>query len=195
MAAAAWHRRIEWWFRGAALVAFLAYLPGYQASRSGGLVEVERWLNHPVLLLGAAAVLLVVSMIVQFEFRTRWAQIGCAAILSPLIVIAVAIGTLMFVFGDGGRLVDRKPDPSHPDHVLTITDVAFSIDPIYRVELRTGDGWTARHWDLGTWEERDGFRKAEWSGPNRITVTAEHETREYPVLDDGRLGEPAVKPR
>ncbi|WP_189919233.1 hypothetical protein [Kitasatospora xanthocidica] len=195
MAAAAWHRRIEWWFRGAALVAFLTYLPGYQASHSGGLVEVARWLNHPVLLLGAAVVLLVVSMVVQFEFRTRWAQLGCAAVLSPLIVAAAGIGGLMFLFGDDGRLVDRKPDPSRPDHVLTITDVAFSIDPIYRVELLTGSGWTARHWDLGTWNEGDGFRKAEWSGPGRITVTAEHETRVYTVSDDGRLGEPEVTRR
>jgi len=37
-----------------ALVALLAYLPGFQATRSGELVEVERWFDHPVLLLGAA---------------------------------------------------------------------------------------------------------------------------------------------
>ncbi|WP_158835224.1 hypothetical protein [Streptomyces sp. NRRL S-350] len=195
MAAAARHRRIEWWFRGAALVALLAYLPGHQASRSGGLVEVEHWLNHPVLLLGAAAVLLVVSMVVQFEFRARWAQIGFAAVLSPLIVIGAAIGALAYAFGDDGRLIDRKPAPGNPRHVLTVTDIAFSIDPIYRVELLTGSGWSARHWDVGTWEEGDGFRRAEWSGPDRITVTVEHETRVYTVGGDGRLGQPEVTPR
>ncbi|MFD8782017.1 hypothetical protein [Kitasatospora sp. NPDC059599] len=195
MAAAAWHRRIEWWFRGAALVAFLAYLPGHLASRSGGLVEVERWLNHPVLLLGTAAVMLMVSMLVRFEFRERWAQLGCAAVLSPLIVVAVVIGAVTYFLGGDGRLVERKPDPSRPEHVLIITDVAFSIDPIYRVELLTGSGWTARHWDLGTWDEGDGFRRAEWSGPDRITVTTEHEARVYTVNGDGRLSGPEVTPR
>ncbi|MFI8458498.1 hypothetical protein [Kitasatospora sp. NPDC085464] len=195
MAAVAWHRRIEWWFRGAALVAFLAYLSGHQASRSGGLVEVERWLNHPVLLLGAAAVMLMVSMLVQFEFRERWAQLGCAAILSPLIMVSVAIGAVTYFLGGDGRLMERKPDPGNPEHVLTITDMAFSIDPVYRVELLTGSGWTARHWNLGTWDDGDGFLRAEWSGSNRITVITRTEIREYPVKRDGRLGEPEVTPR
>ncbi|MEU8920981.1 hypothetical protein AB0D10_08585 [Kitasatospora sp. NPDC048545] len=177
------------------MVAFLAYLPGYQASRSGGLVEVERWLNHPVLLLGTAAVMLMVSMLVRFEFRERWAQLGCAAVLSPLIVVTVVIGAVTYFLGGDGRLVERKPDPSRPEHVLIITDVAFSIDPIYRVELLTGSGWTARHWDLGTWDEGDGFRRAEWSGPDRITVTTEHEARVYSVNGDGRLSGPEVTPR
>ncbi|MEU9042767.1 MULTISPECIES: hypothetical protein [unclassified Kitasatospora] len=195
MAAAARHRRIEWWFRGAALVAILVYLIGHQAAGSGGLVEVERWLNHPVLLLGAAAVMLMVSMLVQFEFRERWAQLGCAAIASPLIVVAVAIGAVTYFLGSEGRLMERRPDPGNPEHVLTVTDLAWSIDPICRVELLTGSGWTARHWYLGTWDEGDGFLRAEWSGVNRITVITEREVREYTVERDGKPGEPEVTPR
>ncbi|RKT17744.1 hypothetical protein BX285_2134 [Streptomyces sp. 1114.5] len=187
--------RIVWWLRGAALAALLVYLPGYLSSRSGGLVEVERRLNHPVLLIGAAVVLLVASVVVRFEFRTRWAQIGFAAVLSPLIVIGIAIGTLSFVVGGDGRLIERKPGPDHPDHVLTVTDIAFSIDPVYRVELLTGSGWSARHWSLGTWGENDGFLKAEWTGPARITVTATHETRVYTVDGDGRPAGPEVTRR
>ncbi|WP_030060543.1 MULTISPECIES: hypothetical protein [Streptomyces] len=188
-------KQIVWWLRGAALAALLAYLPGYLSSRSGGLVEVERLLNHPVLLLGSAVVLLVLSMVIRFEFRTRWAQIGFAAVLSPLIVIGIAIGSLSYVLGGDGRLVARKPGPDRPDHVLTVTDIAFSIDPIYRVELLTGTGWSARHWSLGTWEENDGFLKAEWTGPGRIAVTAEHETRVYTVDGDGRPAGPEVTRR
>ncbi|MET8542347.1 hypothetical protein ABZW03_17065 [Kitasatospora sp. NPDC004799] len=188
-------RRIVWCLRGAALAAFLVYLPGYFSSRQGGLVEVERWLNHPVLLLGTAVALAVASAVAQFEFRTRWAQIGCAAVLSPLLVIGAAVGGLAWFFGGDGRLVDRKPDPSRADHVLSVTDIAFSIDPVYRVELLTGSGWSARHWGLGTWDEDDGFVRADWSGPGRITVTLQKEVKVFTVEEDGTLGEPSVTPR
>ncbi|MFE7594549.1 hypothetical protein ACFU6K_34605 [Kitasatospora sp. NPDC057512] len=188
-------RQVVWWLRGAALAAFLVYLPGYFSSRQGGLVEVERRLNHPVLLLGTAVTLAMASALAQVEFRTRWAQIGCAAVLSPLLVIGAAVGGLAYVFGGDGRLVDRKPDPNRSDHVLSVTDIAFSIDPVYRVELLTGTGWSARHWGLGTWEEEDGFVKAEWSGPGRITVTLEKEIEVFTVGEDGTLGGPSSTPR
>ncbi|MFG2909326.1 hypothetical protein ACGF13_30200 [Kitasatospora sp. NPDC048286] len=188
-------RQVVWWLRGAALAAFLVYLPGYFASRQGGLIEVERWLNHPVLLLGTAVALAVASAVAQVEFRTRWAQIGCAAVLSPLLFIGAAVGALAYYFGGDGRLVARTPDPNRADHVLSVTDVAFSIDPVYRVELLTGSGWSARHWGLGTWEEHDGFVRAEWSGPDRITVTLEKEIEVFTVGEDGALGGPSVTPR
>ncbi|MGW1174275.1 hypothetical protein ACWD4P_11195 [Kitasatospora sp. NPDC002543] len=188
-------RRIVWWLRGAALASFLVYLPGYFSSRQGGLVEVERWLNHPVPLLGTAVALAVASAVAQVEFRTRWAHIGCAAVVSPLLVIGAAVGALAYFFGGEGRLVDRKPDPSRSDHVLSVTDIAFSIDPVYRVELVTGSGWSARHWGLGTWEEEDGFVRAEWSGPGRITVTSEKEIQVFTVDEDGTLSSPEVTSR
>ncbi|MFJ6383786.1 hypothetical protein ACIQI7_27745 [Kitasatospora sp. NPDC092039] len=188
-------RQVVWWLRGAALVAFLVYLPGYFSSRQGGLVEVERWLNHPVLLLGTAVALAMASAVAQFEFRTRWAQIGCAAVLSPLLVVGAAVGALAYFFGGDGRLVDRKPDPDRSDRVLSITDIAFSIDPVYRVELVSGTGWSARHWSLGTWGDEEGFLRADWSGPGEITVTLEHETRVFTVDKGGTLGEPSVTPR
>ncbi|MFJ9443917.1 hypothetical protein ACIRRH_18880 [Kitasatospora sp. NPDC101235] len=188
-------RQVVWWLRGAALAAFLVYLPGYVSSRQGGLVEVERWLNHPVLLLGTAVTLAVASAVAQFEFRTRWAQIGCAAALSPLLFIGAVIGILAYLFGGGARPVDRTPDPNRSDHVLSITDIAFSIDPVYRVELVSGTGWSARHWELGTWDEGDGLLKAEWSGPGRITVTLQREIKVFTVDEDGTLGGPSVTPR
>ncbi|WP_431676451.1 hypothetical protein [Kitasatospora sp. KL5] len=192
-------RRIAWWLRGLALVALLAYLPGFQASHSGGLVEVERWFDHPVVLLGAAVVLTVASAVIELEFRTRWSQLGCAAALVALGAVGLPIGFLSFVLGGDGRAVDRKADPNHPDHVLTVTDTAFSIDPVYHVELLTGSGWSARHWDLGVWEEGDGrgyFKSADWSGPDRITVTTEKETTVF-TLDplSGRPSEPRVGQR
>ncbi|MFJ6622231.1 hypothetical protein ACIQOW_32205 [Kitasatospora sp. NPDC091335] len=188
-------KQVVWWLRGAALAAFLVYLPGYLSSQQGGLVKVERWLNHPVLLLGTAVTLAVASAVAQFEFRTRWAQIGCAAVLSPLLVVGAAVGALAYVFGGDGRLVDSRPEPNRADHVLNITDLAFSIDPVYRVELVSGTGWSARHWSLGTWGEEEGFLRAEWTGPGRITVTLEHEVRVYTVDEDGTLGGPSVTPK
>ncbi|MFJ6771419.1 hypothetical protein ACIQOV_10685 [Kitasatospora sp. NPDC091257] len=188
-------KQVVWWLRGAALAALLVYLPGYFSSRQGGLVEVERWLNHPVLLLGTTIALAVASVVARFEFRTRWAQIGCAAVLSPLLVIGAGVGAVAYIFGGDGRLVDRKPDPNRSDHVLRVTDIAFSIDPVYRVELLTGSGWSARHWGLGTWEEGDGFVKAEWSAPGRITVTLQKEIEVFTVDEDGTLGGPSAIPR
>ncbi|WP_030267038.1 hypothetical protein [Streptomyces sp. NRRL B-24484] len=177
----------------------LAYLSGIQASHSGGLVEVEQWFNHPVPLVGAAVVLTVVSAVVELEFRTQWSQIGCAAGLVALILGGVPIAFLALALGGSGTPVDRTARPGHPDHVLTVTNKAFSIDPVYHVELMTGSGWSARHWDLGVWDERDGrgwFQKAEWSGPDRITVTAEREVRVITVDPaTGRPGEPTVTRR
>ncbi|MFF2141353.1 hypothetical protein [Kitasatospora sp. NPDC058190] len=174
----------------------LTYVAGWHASRSGGLVEVERWFNRPVLLVGAATVLIVVSLIVELDFRTRLSQVGCAAGLVALVFGGVPIVVLSYVFGDEGRWVERKIHPDHPDRVLTVTDIAFSIDPIYRVELVTGSGWSARHWNLGTWDADSGdFTRVEWSAPDRITVTGRTELRVFDVHSDGSLSEPRVLPR
>ncbi|MBO1416270.1 hypothetical protein [Streptomyces sp. FH025] len=179
-----------------ALVAILAYLAGLHASRSGGLVVVERWLNHPVLLVGVAAALIVVSLLIERESRTAWSQIGCVGALAVLVFGGLPIAVLSYVFSGDGRWVERKVRPEHPDRVLTVTDVAFSIDPIYHVELLSGTGWSARHWDLGTWETEGGdFTRVDWSGPNQITVTGERELRVFEVHPDGSLGAPRVTAR
>ncbi|MER8183720.1 hypothetical protein [Kitasatospora sp. NPDC094015] len=181
------------------MVALLAYLLGVQAARSGGLVVVERWFDRPVLLIGAGVVLIVVSVVVEFRFRTRWSQIGCAVALVALVAVGVPTALLAIAFSEGGRAVDRKADPSHPDHVLTVTDVAFSIDPVYRVEVLTGSGWSVRHWELGVWAERDGrgsFKSADWTGPNQITVTAGERTTVFTVDPlSGRPSDPTAVPR
>ncbi|MFJ3218170.1 hypothetical protein ACIPLC_19895 [Kitasatospora sp. NPDC086801] len=198
--AAARHRRIAWWLRGVALAALLAYLPGYQASRSGGLVEVERWFNHPVPLLGTAVVLTVVSTVVGFEFRSWWSQVGGVAVLVALAFLGfpiVFMSSMSSLTGAGdGQPVGRKVHPDHPDRVLTVTNVAFSIDPVYRLELLTGSGWSARHWDLGEWDSRSGeFSTVEWSGPDRITVTGVTEAAVFTVDSDGRPTRQRAGPR
>ncbi|MEV7925078.1 MULTISPECIES: hypothetical protein [unclassified Kitasatospora] len=195
---AARRKRIVWWLRGVALAAFLVYLPGYQASFSGGLVEVERWLNHPLPLLGATVVLAVVSLVIQFEFRTWWSQVGCAAALVSLVFLAGVAVLLSLLLDRDGQPVSRKSHPEHPDRVLTVTDVAFSIDPIYRVELLTGSGWSARHWELGEWDIRGGeFGRIDWSGPDRIAVTGVKgtETAVFTLDPDGRPIRQGLMPR
>ncbi|MFD5465298.1 hypothetical protein ACFWIQ_21080 [Kitasatospora sp. NPDC127059] len=188
--------QIAWGLRSAALAALLAYLPGWHASRSGGLVLLEHWLNRPVLLIGAAVVLVVVSLVIQLEFRSRFSQIGCAAVLAPFVLAAVPILFLSFVFSGHGGREDRFVSPNRPDRVLTVTNVAFSIDPVYRVELETGTGWSARHWSMGTWNTSGGdFVRVDWSGPDQITVTGRTSLTVFDVLPDGSPGEPRVLPR
>ncbi|MFE7562735.1 hypothetical protein [Kitasatospora sp. NPDC057500] len=185
--------RIVWWLRGLALLAVLVYLPGLHASRSGGLVEVQRLLDHPVALLGSAVALTVASMVIGFEFRTRRSRVGCAALLMPLVAAGAAVVFMASLFGGDGRAVERKAAPDRPDHVLTVTDTAFSIDPVHHVELLTGTGWSARHWDLGEWDESDPrgyFESAEWTGPHRITVTTDRTVTVYAV--DPATGRPSV---
>ncbi|MEV6976409.1 hypothetical protein [Kitasatospora sp. NPDC093806] len=161
---------------------------------------VERWLNHPVLLVGAAVVLVVVSVVVEFEFRTKWSQIGCAVVLVGLGFVGVPIAFGAVVFGGGdGPVVARTAEPGYPERVLTVTDTGFSIDPVYRVELLTGVGRSARHWDLGVWGKGDGrgyFKGAEWSEEGRITVTTEKEIAVFTVdPGSGRPSGPRVTPR
>ncbi|MFB7905562.1 hypothetical protein ACFC1T_03960 [Kitasatospora sp. NPDC056076] len=190
-------KQVAWVLRALALAALLVYLPGWHASRSGGLVVVEHWLNRPVLLIGSAVVLIVVSLVVELEFRTWFSQIGCAALLAPLVVAGVPVLFLSYVFsGDGGR-EDRFVSPSRPDRILSVTNVSgFSIDPVYQVELEAGTGWSTRHWSIGTWDTRDGeFIRVDWSGPDRITVTGRTSLTVFEVLPDGSLGEPRVLPK
>ncbi|MFD0561317.1 hypothetical protein ACFQ2M_04270 [Kitasatospora saccharophila] len=144
-------RQIAWLLRGLALLALLGLLLGRSGARSGGLVELERRFDHPVQLLGGAVVLVVVSLVVELEFRTRFSQIGCAAGLVGLIAVSVPYVLLGMVFEGDGRPVARKPHPDRPERALTVTDVALSIDPLYQVEVVTGTGWSARHWELGIW--------------------------------------------
>ncbi|MBD0692516.1 hypothetical protein [Streptomyces sp. CBMA123] len=187
--------QIAWGLRGAALAALLVYLPGWHASRSGGLVVVEHWLNRPVLLIGSAVVLTVVSLVTGLEFRTRFSQIGYAALLAPLVFAGVPILALSFLFSGHGGREDRFVSPNRPDRVLTVTNVAFSIDPVYQVELEAGSGWSARHWSMGTWNTRGGdFVRIDWTGPDEITVTGREKRTVFDVLPDGSLSAPRVLP-
>ncbi|MFF4341871.1 hypothetical protein ACFY00_18290 [Kitasatospora sp. NPDC001540] len=182
-----------------ALLAALAFLAGTSGARSGGLVEAERLFNHPVPLLGTALVLVVVSLVVELEFRTKFSQIGCAVALVGLIAVSAPYVVLGLAFGNNGRPVDRKAHPDRPGLTLTVTDVASSIDPLHQVEVVTGTGWSARHWELGVWGDGTGhgyYESAAWTGPDRITVTSDEETAVF-VLDPatGRPGAPQVTKR
>ncbi|MFD5431366.1 hypothetical protein ACFWJ4_04175 [Kitasatospora sp. NPDC127067] len=178
-----------------AFAALLAYLAGWYASRPGGLVVVDQWLNHPVLLVGAAVVLVVASLIIELEFRTRVSQIGCAAGLVALIFGApMTVFTVLATTGFPGR-TDREVSPGRPDRVLTMTNVAFSIDPIYRVELVSGTGWSARHWSMGIWNTQYGdLVRIDWSGTDRITITGRKKLTVFDVLPDGSLSAPREEP-
>lgn len=192
-------RQLAWSLRGLALLLVLVHLFGGYGARSGGLVEAERLFYYPVQLLGTALVLVVVSLIVEFEFRTRSSQIGCAIALVALIGVTAPYAFLILVFGGDGKPVKRQAHPEHPDRTLTVTDISGSIDPFYRVEVLAGTGWSARHWELGEWGEGSGhgsYQSAEWSGPDRITVTSDEEVAVF-VLDPatGRPGTAQVTRR
>ncbi|MFF4382375.1 hypothetical protein [Kitasatospora sp. NPDC001547] len=178
-----------------AAAALLAYAAGRHASRSGGLVVVERWLNHSVLLVGSAVLLIVVSLVIELEFRTWLSQVGCAVGLVALIFGGVPIAFLAIVLSRDGW-TERTAAPGHPDRVLTVTDIAFSIDPVYRVELVSGTGWSARHWSMGIWDtERTDFVRVDWSGPDRITITRDAKVTVFDVRPDGSLSAPREAPR
>ncbi|MFJ4677974.1 hypothetical protein [Kitasatospora sp. NPDC088783] len=173
----AWRRRrIAWWLKGVALLAVLVHLPGRHAARSGGLVKVEQSLDRPVLLVGAAIVLGAVSVVVECEFRSAFSQIGFAAVLVGTIAAGAPFVLLSAMAAGDEPSVVRSVHPDHPDRVLTVTDVAFSIDPVHQPELVVGGGWSARHRVLGTWGEGNGpgsHQGAKWYGPDRIVVSSE----------------------
>ncbi|MFF2077813.1 hypothetical protein ACFVXG_24025 [Kitasatospora sp. NPDC058162] len=188
------HRWIVRGCRAGAVAALLAYAAGRYASRSGGLVVVERRLDHPVLLLGPAVVLLVVAAVLGSGPRARFVQIACAVVLAPLVAAAAVGAVSARLLDDGARSVQRKVHPDHPGRVLTVTGDSASVDRAsYRVDLLTGTGWSARHWTVGNWDGgRDRFQGAEWSAPDRITVTTAREVRVFTLAPDGDPGSPAV---
>ncbi|MFG2822362.1 hypothetical protein ACGFX4_23380 [Kitasatospora sp. NPDC048365] len=165
-------RQVAWSLRGVALLAVLAHLPGARAATDGGLVRVESWLNRPVLLLGGAIALIVLSLVVELDFRTKWSQIGCAALLAPLVLVGALVVFVALTKSGGAHPMERLTSPAQPDRVVTVIDLDF-IDPVYRFELRTGTGWSERHWDLGEYDGFEHDEHAEWTGPNEITVTRE----------------------
>ncbi|MFE5582888.1 hypothetical protein [Kitasatospora sp. NPDC056531] len=178
-----------------ALAALLAYLPGRHAARSGGLVEVERWFNRPLLLIGTAVVLVVASLITELEFRTRRSLIGFVGGLVALVCLGLPLAVATYVFSGYGGRVDRFVSPNRLDRVLTVTNVAVSIDPVYRVEVVAGSGWSARHWRMGVWDTRgDDFVRVDWSGPDQITVTGRKTLAVFDVRPDGSVGEPRMSP-
>ncbi|WP_416874834.1 hypothetical protein [Kitasatospora sp. SC0581] len=178
-----------------ALVALSAYLVGRHASRSGGLVELELWFHRPVLLVGATVVLVLVSLIVELDFRTPESQISLAGGLVALVLLGVPLALSTLAAGDSGVRTAREAAPGHPDRVLVFTDAADSFEPDRRVELLTGSGWSARHWSLGARGPGERLLRAEWSGPGRITVTLEKEIEVFTVGEDGTPAGPSSTPR
>ncbi|MGW7443761.1 hypothetical protein [Kitasatospora sp. NPDC054795] len=176
-------------------MALTAYLVGRHASRSGGLVELELWFHRPVLLVGSAVVLVLISLIVELEFRTPESQIGLAGGLVALVLLGVPVALSTLAAEDSGVRTAREAAPGHPDRVLVFTDVGGSFEPDRRVELRTGSGWSARHWSMGIWNTRGGdFVRADWSGPDRITITGRKKLTVFDVLPDGSLSAPREEP-
>ncbi|MBD0692517.1 hypothetical protein [Streptomyces sp. CBMA123] len=107
---------IAWGLGPTALAALLAYAAGWYASRSGGPVVVEHRLNRPVLLLGPVVVLLVVSAVTGTGSRGRFAQLGLALVLVP-VVVAPAIGAIRsWLLDDETHSGQRK---LHCDHGTT----------------------------------------------------------------------------
>lgn len=187
-------RQLAWGLRGVALLAVLAYLPGGRAASDGGLVRVEAWFNHPLLLVGGATALVVVSLVVELEFRTKWSQIGCAALLAPLVLAGALVVFLAVTLSGGTDQLERLTSPTRPDRLVTVTNIDF-IDPVYQIELRAGTGWSERHWDLGVFAGY-GYSRTEWTGPNEITVVREDSRTVY-TLDPatGRPDEGRKVPR
>ncbi|MFD4656562.1 hypothetical protein ACFWP2_13135 [Kitasatospora sp. NPDC058444] len=100
---------------------------------------------------------------------------------------------LSYVFGESERSFHQEAAPGRPDRVLMVADVAggFSVDPVYRMELVSGSGWSARHWSVGVrWKSS----RAVWDGPDRITVTGGSAVMVFDVLADGSLSAPREEP-
>lgn len=155
-------------------------------------MEVERWFNRPVLLLGAVLTLIVASIFVELGFHTSAWQIVWGIGLVA-VGFGVPLAFLSYVFGGSERSSHQEAAPGRPDRVLTITDVAggFSVHPVYRMELVSGSGWSVRHWSTGVrWKSS----RAVWAGPDRITVTGGSTVTVFDVLPDGSLSAPRDEP-
>ncbi|MGW3075470.1 MULTISPECIES: hypothetical protein [unclassified Kitasatospora] len=101
-------RQIAWGLRAVALPALLACVAGWRESRSGGLVVVAEWFDHPVLLIGSVLVLLVASLVVELGFGTGTGQLVCGLGLGAL-VFCVPFAFLANLFPPWTRRVGRRP--------------------------------------------------------------------------------------
>ncbi|MGW3075469.1 MULTISPECIES: hypothetical protein [unclassified Kitasatospora] len=75
--------------------------------------------------------------------------------------------------------------------MIVITDLG-GFDPVYRSELVSGSGWSARHWELDSSRYDSSVN---WSGPDRITIDRGIALTVFDVLPDGSLSESREEPR
>ncbi|MFJ8621362.1 hypothetical protein ACIRD3_00780 [Kitasatospora sp. NPDC093550] len=180
---------------GSALLPLVLCVVGRRESRSGGRFAVADALDHPVPLLGAAAVLLLVAALVRGRrdlVGGATAAVGSAGLLCALGVLA------LHSFSREPSQQTRTSSPGRADHVLVVIHRGLPGDETEsqsrQVRLETGTGWSARRWSVLTMPERfpgeGAFRSAAWTAPDRITVTTDTGSRVFTVAPDS--GEPTL---
>ncbi|MBD0674340.1 hypothetical protein BU198_27445 [Streptomyces sp. CBMA156] len=178
-----------------ALLPLVVAAAGRLESRSGGRAAVADALDHPVPLVGAAAVLLLAARWV----RGRRDAIGGLATAVGAVGLVFALGggaVRMLDLGEPVRWETRTSSPGRADRVLTVVNRGQSEQEsnTFQVGLETGSGLSARRWSVLTVQQKfpgEGeFVSARWSDADHIRITTDAGYRVYTVDPDS--GEPAL---
>lgn len=180
---------------GLALVPVLAYGAGLPACADGGLVRVDAWFHHAAVLT-AAPVVAAAAMLLEVRRRPGWGFEQGSIVVSVAVASMVTLWGLTLLIGGHRAPVEQHSAADRSGRTVTVTDVSHVLGPRYLVEVRTGDGWSARHWALGTEWDEEALEGVAWTGPNEVTVTGWRSLLVHP-LDPatGRPGEPRQVPR
>ncbi|MGW7445546.1 hypothetical protein [Kitasatospora sp. NPDC054795] len=166
---------------------------GWFESRSGGRAVVADALNRPVLLVGAAAVLLLAARLV----RGRRDTVGGVATAVGVLGLLFAVGaSVLGSFQEPVRSDIRTSSPGRTDHVLTVVNRGYSEQEsnTFHIALETGTGLSARRWHVLTVRQafpgHGEFVSAQWSDAGHVRITTDAGYRVFTV--DPATGEPTL---
>lgn len=171
----------------------LAWAAGTREQRSGGLLRVEQALDHPVLLVVAAVLLIVAPLLRPGDRRRRPLSVLLISTGALALPVTLLYCLLVSAFDDSGDRVERRAAPGRGDRTLVVTAGASGADPIWSVAVEDGSGLSTRWWALGGFGRNTAHDAGErvaaaWTGPDEVTVDTDRGV--YLFHLDPRTGEP-----
>ncbi|MFJ5921903.1 hypothetical protein ACIQF6_04740 [Kitasatospora sp. NPDC092948] len=165
---------------------------GEHETRSGGRMALADTLGRAHLGLYLAAVILaLVAGILLGSTHTRTLStigLGSVVALSGLFFLLVFVASDIAPFPPK---VERSAAPGGADRTMVVVfhfGTGEAETQTWEVQVEDGSGWSGRRWTVftaaGKWPGEGLFKSASWTGPDRITVTTDIDSRIFDLSGD-----------
>ncbi|MFI6843185.1 hypothetical protein OG535_10320 [Kitasatospora sp. NBC_00085] len=191
-----WDRWVMWGALGGAVALGAAVVVGRLHRRSGGLLVLREWLDHP-LLFGTLVLALLFVALVSSRGKV-WARSVLGVVVVTLGLFTVPFWFLYSVLSDDLTTTRDEAAPGRPDRRLVVQEGLSGLgpDPLYYVYVDDGSGLTTRRWEVAFIDgDFNGIEALAWAGPDQLRlVTADKQTHLIRIADNGRP-EPTINDR